>query len=224
MTTSKHKNWTLANVPTTPPVDIFLGFTADDTMPFCRATQFVTDGPWGHVFVGFRFIDGSACYFEALISDGVSGPWPLERVVAWSEEDPKHRLAIVDIPRSWIPGGDLLPALDRAWSAVGKQSYWKPQLLAMLFFERYGRALIRDENKTVCSEFSAWVCEGIIDLRDRRRQVIDAVNPNSAWHRLSEELSGLGQYTQPIIPKTDTKESVPVVHAQMVPLGVGASL
>lgn len=224
MTTSRHKSWDPYVIPATAPVGVFLGFTADDSAAFCRATQFITDGPWGHVFVGFWFPDGTGCYFEALISDGVTGPWPIERVQEWSKEDLKHRLAIVDLPRSWIPGGDLSQALACARSAVGKHSYWKVQLLAMLMFERYGRAMIRSETKTVCSEYAAWVLQGIIDLRDRRRTELDAVNPNSAWRRVCEELSGLGANTRPIAPETELPEGILLTDGTEAAPGIGAGL
>lgn len=196
---SKRKEkWPLFEI-THEPVDIFLGFTADDSTLFGKACQMITDGPWNHAFIGFRFMDGEECYFEALLDRGVTGPWPIARLQAWMEEDlKKHRCALVDLPRSLIPGQNPAPAMAAARSAVGRHSYFKYQLLAMALFERYGRAIVRSEDKTVCSEYVAWVLQGIIDLRDRRRDKFDAVNPNSAWHRLCEELAGLGLHTRPV--------------------------
>lgn len=203
--TKRKEKWPLFNI-TQHPCDIFLGFTADDSTLFGRATQAITDGPWNHVFIGFRFPDVEECYFEALLDRGVTGPWPIARLHAWLEEDLKnHRCALVDLPRSMIPFQDPGPALIAARSAVGKHSYFKIQLLAMALFERYGRKIVRSENKTVCSEYAAWVLQGIIDLRDRRRFVFDAVNPNSAWHRLCEELAGLGAHTRPVKPNPVTR-------------------
>lgn len=193
---SKHRNWIRFTLPSDSPCDVFVGFTAADQAFICREIQRATDGPWGHVLVGFRWPDGSACYFEALLGDGVTGPWPIERLTSWNAESKMHRLALVDIPRSWLPNVGLRPALGVAIAAIGRQSYSAPQLLAMGLFERYGLPMLRSETRTVCSEFAAYVLEGIVDLRDRRRIKLDQVNPNSAWRRLCEELAGLGSHTR----------------------------
>jgi hypothetical protein len=112
-----------------------------------------------------------------------------------------------------------------ARSAVGRQSYFKIQLLAMAMFERYGRAIVRSEDKTVCSEYAAWVLQGIIDLRDRRRDKFDAVNPNSAWHRLCEELAGLGAHTRRGRADKPSAEPQPWPPDESGPvLGIGAAV
>lgn len=192
----KHRNWEKFVIGERRPIRIFVGFTADDSAWFSRQIQRATDGVWGHMLVGFQLDDGSACYFEALLGDGVTGPWPIERLLTW-EREPSHRAAIVFLPDTLHEEGDPVRALDRALSAVGRQSYSAPQLLAMGLSERYGFPVWRTEHRTVCSEFVAWVLLGILDLCDRRRRIIDQLTPNSAWRRLMECLAGYGRFTSP---------------------------
>ncbi|MFO7534722.1 MAG: hypothetical protein R6X19_03405 [Kiritimatiellia bacterium] len=199
---SKHRNWSKFTIPRAEgidqdPCDVIVGFTSDDSQFLCRQIQRATDGVWGHTFVGFGWPDGSACYFEALLGDGVTGPWPIERVITWQRETPSHRLALIDLPRAWYPGHGLAPALWLATMAVGQQSYSAPQLLFMGLSERYGLPMWRTERRTVCSEYVAYVLQGVVDLTDRRRRKLDQVNPNSAWRRLAEEMAGLGYHTRP---------------------------
>ncbi len=191
-------NEDLFKLPNMAPCDIFVGATASDDEWFSRQAQRTTDGAWSHMLVGFRFEDGNACYFEALMSSGVMGPKSLKKLETWGEESARHRYAIIEIPRAWHPEGGLRPVLDRAMAAVGVQSYSKPQLLAMLLFQRYGVHMQRTPQRTVCSEYVAYVLQGICDLRDRRRSIIDEVNPNSAWRRLMDELTPYGRWTRPL--------------------------
>lgn len=235
MTTSRHKNWETFVLPKRPPDGVFLGFTADDTSRICRAIQSATDGPWGHVFLGFEWEwadhpDGRvlACYYEALFSDGVTGPWPIKRVLDWHQETRHHRLAMVYIPTILSPDRRLDIALRCAESAVGKQSYFAWQLAAMLVFERYGIPVPRSDNRTVCSEFVAWALDGVIELRDRRRRRFDEVNPNSAWRRACEEVAGQGQYNRPPPEKPSSRamsfQSEYQQDQEWAQPGIGASL
>ena len=190
---SKHKKWDPFVIPPgESPSEVFQGFTADDELFLCREIQRATDGIWGHTLIAFRFSTGG-CYFEALLGDGVTGPWPIERLFDWESESNKHRLCLVLLAST--PAAREV-ALCRAMCARGRQSYSAPQLLAMGLSERYGLPVWRSERKTVCSEYAAYVLEGIVDLRDRRRRIVDQVNPNSAWRRVMEEKAGFGTHTR----------------------------
>lgn len=195
--TSKHMNWDKFVIGDRKPTSLLVGFTSDDSGWLCRQIQRATDGIWGHMLVGFRFEDDTACYFEALLGDGVTGPWPLDRLLAWREE-PMHRAALVPISDvlSNFTDAEIAYALTRAIFSVGRHSYSAPQILAMRLSERYRLPMWRTEDRTVCSEFVAWVIQGIMDLRDRRRTKLDQVNPNSAWRRVMEERAGYGAVTR----------------------------
>ena len=199
----------LAVLPEGYPVSMFIGFTADDDRFFCRAIQSCTDGIWSHILVGFTWENGESVYYEALLAGGVSGPWPVKRLAEWRWESEKHRMEQVSLDFLCPRKAHIQSAWSRAQAAVGHQSYFTWQLLLMGISERYGLVVPRSGSKTVCSEFVALVCQDIIDLRDRRRLVIDQVNPNSAWRRLCEEKAMLGYLTRPPAdPDHDSERSV----------------
>lgn len=197
---------------------VYLGFTADDDMTVSRIIQRATDGIWSHMFVAFKLASPDAnrvVYYEALLGSGVTGPWPIERLLAWAEDKRTHRYCMLALETG--SQAKMQGALTRAMSAVGKQSYGKTQIVAMALSERYGLPVFRSQDRTVCSEFAAWVVQDIVDLRDRRRRIWDQVNPNSAWRRLAEERAGVGNYTSlvPRIPPTpNPKPEMPSKTAQ----------
>ena len=157
-----------------------------------------SDG-FSHQFKAFEMSNGKTEAYEALFSKGFIGPEPLEDIVR-KVKGKSGRIVIEELP---ITGQELQEMFDRCRSWVGKKGYYKWQLAAMWFFERFGRWLgvhiRRTPGIVVCSEVVARLVAGLkamipseaegkvitpyIDLRDEIRTRFDEVNPNSSWRK-----------------------------------------
>ena len=171
---------------------------------WCKAIANITDGPFGHMGVGFTLSDPSDpshpsdIYYEALADQGWTGPHDLAvRRASFLSKDPRSVFVVVPLNLSEeVSEGKR----QQAQSMCGVWSYGKLQLASMLLCERLWIPVPRSKTSVVCSEAVARILAPEFDLRDARRTSFDEVSPNSAWHRLLEIQSGHGAITAAPIP------------------------
>jgi len=137
---------------------------------------------WSHMGIGFMLEDGKRIYFEALFSQGFTGPKPIEKLLAFRDAGGK-----LSIQFTSIVGPNAEATRERCLIWKMYKSYYAWQLLMMWAFERVGRfigwRISRTPGKVVCSEAVGSLVWPFIDLRDEIRTGFDMVNPNSAWRK-----------------------------------------
>jgi hypothetical protein len=153
---------------------------------------------WSHCGIGFtvRLEDGRLAlpYFEALFGKGFRGPKRLHELHNWAANNPRRR---VEVYHLGLEPAVALQKYALASAMVGTLGYAEWQLLAMWWFERFGRArgwhVPRSERRVVCSEALTRILLPEIDLRDAQHPREDEVTPGSARDALVEWLSARGQ-------------------------------
>lgn len=135
--------------PAASPTRIGLVFNWGDLL-ICRAISAVTGGP-SHVALAFDGeVGGYPVYYEALLSEDVAGPKPLDRIYRWKLESARRRVEVI-----WLPAKPEQAARARlfAQTFVGSASYGAMQLFWMLAMIRWGWRVPRSIGKVVCSEY-----------------------------------------------------------------------
>jgi hypothetical protein len=147
--------------------------------------------------IGFDLGDGKREYFEALFSEGFSGPHDPAKLAEFRARDHHNRLAIVELDPRIIPytPADVfaIHAQALSWATKGSadhKGYGRMQLASMLLFERFGIPLRHSESRVVCSEADSRLLVRILDLRSIRNDTHDTVSPASAWLRTMTVLAG----------------------------------
>lgn len=155
-------------------------FWTDDHSLFSALIRQVAGAP-SHMGIGFSLSDGTDVYYEALFSNGFTGPWPKRALIDWREEDKRRRLVVMD---TWINPTWSEKIHQNAQEMRGRVSYGKVQILWNWFFERIGQhAWIRIPKtcgKVTCSESASTLIGPQIDLRTRQRKHFDEITPNHA--------------------------------------------
>lgn len=169
-------------------------FWVDPATRFAALAKFGTDGPWGHMGVGFELSDKSEIYYEALLSEGFVGPKPIARLHRFVAEDDKRKLVVAYTD---LDAATSVAKRHVCEGLTGWLGYNSLQLGLMAISERYHIPVPRSPGKVVCSEAVARVLQPEIDLRDGRRVRFDMVNPNSAWRRYLGIRAGYGWVNGP---------------------------
>ena len=170
---------------------IFLFFSTDPSSWLSRLIIRITGrqlpdrtDAWSHLGLGFVLDDGTQLYYEALFSQGFTGPKPFEYLRDFARAGGK----VWTQPLPNLSPEDVKIIKSDCDALVGRAGYYAWQLIAMWLFERLGRFLrihIRPSpSRVVCSEVVARLVYPWLDLRDTTRTRFDEVNPNSAWRKL----------------------------------------
>lgn len=167
---------------------LFLFWTYKAKSRLSRLIAAITRCPWSHMGIGIHQaglnrLDRSV-YFEALLSDGFSGPKPYSELERFLAKDPDNRLLVINLVG--VDRYSVIRIQTRAGYMTDTKSYAKLQLLWLACSERYGLPVPRSKSRVTCSESAAELIYPVLDLRDNRRKNFDAVTPGSAYHRLLE--------------------------------------
>jgi len=141
---------------------------------------------YSHCGVVFEMSDGKIIYYEALFSEGFSGPKPIKKLQAKIiKNDGRFCFWWLSLDSAVAEQVRL-----RCENWVGTRGYYAWQLASMWWFERVGRHfgwhVPASPSKMVCSEACARSLFPWIDLRDNDHPRFDEVNPNSVYRRTVE--------------------------------------
>lgn len=131
-------------------VSVYVFWTRGDGV-ISRLIAYVLNCKWTHCGIGFKMVDGSEIYYEALAGQGVVGPRPLEDLVLWQLRKPASRQVLV------LEFPDLAQAADTKRQLVEGDKYLvtysELALLGHWFLARYGLPLKDTPNRVICSEY-----------------------------------------------------------------------
>lgn len=179
---------------------IWLFWTDTDEF-WSNAIRFFTKG-YPHMGIGIDLPNGDREYYEALFSEGFTGPHKPSKLKAFVERKNGNKLLVVklEMDKFNYSIADLfaVQAMCHEWSKKGSteyRGYGKAQLLSMLLFERFKIPVRHSEKKVVCSEAASRIVERLnIDLRDMINNTHDKVNPASALRKVFALIAGYGDY------------------------------
>lgn len=167
------------------PIKVLPFWTFSESSKLSRMIARITRSPFSHTGVAFRFADGRTEYFEALLSDGFTGPKDGSKLNAFALE-PGNHLQMMVLPCTPEQAGAMY---DTAMAMNG-MGYNPVQLLFIAIATRYGTPVPRSPKRTICSEAHARILYPFFDIRDIYRRRFDEVTPGSAWVRHLEIRAG----------------------------------
>lgn len=177
------------------PIQVAFGWSRDETAFMSNAIRYFSRpgfspfgkwAQWSHMFLVFRFTDGTAVIHEALMSEGWSEK-PATKLADWQARDPARHHAELQ----WLDLDDaavlMIYTLSMHW--LGTKSYAVKQIAAFAIAESLlgrwlGLSVQSGQDEVICSEGACRLVGEVApqyDLRAEEYQSWDSVSPQAAY-------------------------------------------
>lgn len=182
--------------------DVFVFFSCGEGF-LSKQIRRITGGSWSHCGIGFETSDGPI-YYEALFSDGFTGPRPLSDLQTWCHTDDRRAIAVLSLNVGQAIATEKL-AKSASW--VGHVGYYAWQLAAMWAWQRFGWKVPKSPGRVVCSEAVASLIHPEIDVTDAFH-AMDEITPAFLWQKLISRRETTVRTQSPGCPRIDSGVSV----------------